>query len=193
MVHGQPLRQKWCGTCKFYRPPRSKHCVYCNNCVLRFDHHCTWLGNCIGLFNYRYYLILLYSTYALLTEAIYYTWGVIGQENTNPDPEKHPWSAMDHLQVFGDNVMNDWALYVMLLYLIVVWGAVFLLCFYHSAITTFNLTTNEHVKNSDTVNAFDEGRVKNCYTVWCEPETLPGVDLRDGAEIAYQYLPESSN
>jgi len=52
-LDGTVLRQKWCRTCSIYRPPRSKHCAICDNCVLRFDHHCGFLGTCIGMHNYR--------------------------------------------------------------------------------------------------------------------------------------------
>ncbi len=32
--------ERWCFSCKAYKPPRCHHCTACGRCVLRSDHHC---------------------------------------------------------------------------------------------------------------------------------------------------------
>jgi palmitoyltransferase ZDHHC9/14/18 len=39
-VEGLKDKLQFCNTCHIVRPPRAKHCRYCDNCVDLFDHHC---------------------------------------------------------------------------------------------------------------------------------------------------------
>lgn len=64
------LQYKMCETCNLFRPPRSKHCAICDNCVLQFDHHCPFLSTCIGKRNYKYFMHFLVSTTLLTVFSI---------------------------------------------------------------------------------------------------------------------------
>ena len=69
-------RINFCPTCQVIRPPRTKHCRYCNNCVAVFDHHCPWLGTCVGRRNYVVFIcfitITLASTVYICAHAVLY-------------------------------------------------------------------------------------------------------------------------
>jgi palmitoyltransferase ZDHHC9/14/18 len=55
-MDGLKDKLQFCNTCHIVRPPRAKHCRYCDNCVEVFDHHCPWTGTCIGVRNYKYFI-----------------------------------------------------------------------------------------------------------------------------------------
>ncbi|KAJ8472209.1 hypothetical protein OPV22_026552 [Ensete ventricosum] len=73
-VEGVSVTIKYCKICKIYRPPRSYHCVVCDNCVDRFDHHCPWIDQCIGLRNSRYYLMFILSILAVFSYIFVFSW-----------------------------------------------------------------------------------------------------------------------
>lgn len=55
------VEQRWCYTCRIYRPLRSVHCRFCNVCLHRRDHHCPWLGICVAANNLASFFVLLCS------------------------------------------------------------------------------------------------------------------------------------
>lgn len=41
---GFPPEKRFCEACKVIQPYRSKHCMKCERCILKYDHHCFWIG-----------------------------------------------------------------------------------------------------------------------------------------------------
>ncbi|CAE8722956.1 unnamed protein product [Polarella glacialis] len=177
------VKQKFCCTCNIFRPPRSKHCSFCDNCVLRFDHHCTWLGNCVGLYNYRYFVVLIYSATFFLAGCIYAVCVVFGQK-----VDKHAGENWDLVDL-AVTVWEEPKLVVFILYCLFLMLAVLLLAIYHTVISLQNLTTNEHVKNYYRDNPFDYGGLQNCKQIYCFPERV----LPEGHDkIEADYVPFGS-
>ncbi|KAK5577604.1 hypothetical protein RB653_002547 [Dictyostelium firmibasis] len=56
----------FCKKCLVDIPLRTKHCVKCNRCVLKYDHHCVFIGGCVGLNNHKSFLLFLLAESLLL-------------------------------------------------------------------------------------------------------------------------------
>lgn len=175
LIRNITIKQKFCSTCKIFRPPRSKHCQYCDNCVLRFDHHCTWLGNCVGLHNYSAFVTLIYSATAFLALTISVVVTILNMDDAERTMSRVVDGKLgDKWSAFAGNA----SLGALLIYSMFLLVATTLLSIYHTVIVTQNLTTNEHVKSYYGENPFDFGTSANCRQIFCYPELVlaEGVD-----------------
>lgn len=60
VIRGYIFNLDYCTTCEIFRPPRTHHCPFCDNCVQKLDHHCDWVGTCAGKRNYKFFYLLLF-------------------------------------------------------------------------------------------------------------------------------------
>ncbi|XP_012272728.1 palmitoyltransferase app isoform X2 [Orussus abietinus] len=173
LVRGQPVKLKYCFTCKIFRPPRASHCSLCDNCVERFDHHCPWVGNCVGRRNYRYFYAFIVSL-AFLCVFIFAC-------------------AVTHLimltrddRPFLEAVrLSPGSVVVGALCFVSAWSILGLAGF-HTYLTTSNQTTNEDIKGSftskrgqESFNPYSQGNVcGNCFYVLCGPAPPSLIDRR---------------
>ncbi|XP_033219630.1 palmitoyltransferase ZDHHC18 [Belonocnema kinseyi] len=173
MVRGQPVKLKYCFTCKIFRPPRASHCSLCDNCVERFDHHCPWVGNCVGRRNYRYFYAFIVSL-AFLCVFIFacaITHLIMLTRDGRPFLEavrESPGSVVVGVVCFFS-----------------VWSILGLAGF-HTYLTTSNQTTNEDIKGSftskrgqESFNPYSQGNIcGNCFYVLCGPAPPSLIDRR---------------
>lgn len=172
-IGGVTVKQKFCTTCNVFRPPRAKHCSFCDNCVLRFDHHCKWLGNCVGLHNYGFFVCLIYSGTIFVMQCINTTLVIFDQTAASKYGER-----LDFLDKLV-SVSEEPVLACFFLYLLLLVVPLFMLSLYHTAICYQNLTTNEHVKNYYVDNPFDYGPLRNYWHIFLHPERV----LAEGPDI----------
>ncbi|CAE7239297.1 PAT07 [Symbiodinium sp. CCMP2592] len=161
VVNGVQVKQRWCSTCRVYRPLRSKHCSYCDRCVFRFDHHCTWLGNCVGLGNYRSFLLLVVTATLFFGHSSVITFKVARQCLRREASET---SVIRRLLVANGGK------FLYAAYALVMCLAFSILLLYHLIIMACNLTTNEHVRDYYMErNPFDITCMENYRQVLCFP------------------------
>ena len=158
---------RYCATCNLQKPPRSKHCSACDNCVDRFDHHCPWVGNCIGRRNYRTFTFFLAAV--SLLDAALTAFTVLFFAG------KYELYELDFRNV---DVIIAVVLFAYGVFMLLSLGG---LGAYHLNLIAINETTNEHVKGifaaDDVENPHHHGCCTN-YAVLCCDETQPKSRLR---------------
>jgi palmitoyltransferase ZDHHC1/11 len=67
-----------CTYCRQFVPENSKHCGFCDKCVVGFDHHCRWLNTCVGQKNYTLFFCFVFSAWAsILLTCIASLWAIV--------------------------------------------------------------------------------------------------------------------
>ncbi|XP_072035671.1 palmitoyltransferase ZDHHC9-like isoform X1 [Amphiura filiformis] len=184
-INGQPIKLKYCYTCKIFRPPRASHCSLCDNCVENFDHHCPWVGNCVGKRNYRYFYLFIVSTCVLsiYVFACNITTIVLLSNDQGGFLEaikKTPASIIEALICF-----------------ISIWSVLGLAGF-HTYLVASSQTTNEDIKGTwsskrsqDNFNPYSFGSiVTNCCAVLCGSFYPSVIDSRGYAVPETQVIPQ---
>jgi hypothetical protein len=58
-----PITQKWCDTCRIYRPPRVTHCSICDCCIYRMDRGWLWA---LRLFFFLFCFVFFFVSFFLV-------------------------------------------------------------------------------------------------------------------------------
>lgn len=165
-VNGVQVTQRWCTTCRVYRPLRAKHCAHCDRCVFRFDHHCTLLGNCVGLGNYRSFLALVLTCTLFFGQSAMIAQRVLRRSFH----EVRDGASGGHDEVLRRLFLANGAKLLYTIYALAMCLAFAVLLLYHVVIISCNLTTNEHVRDYYLArNPFDLECGANLRQTLCAP------------------------
>ena len=169
---------KYCQTCNIYRPPRAKHCVACDNCVLSFDHHCPWTGGCVAKRNYSYFLrfllgvtllcffVFVCSASVMYMQVLYHRI----RDTQDARQERHsrsgPGGDIDDADDSVTSVLFDSPTTVLtaLITFVSIWSLASLMS-YHCYLLSVGETTNENLRDtfsgSETSNPWNRGYLGN--------------------------------
>ncbi|CAM9427384.1 unnamed protein product, partial [Heterosigma akashiwo] len=168
LVESMPPEMKekmnYCPTCHIVRPPRTKHCRHCNNCIQTFDHHCPWTGNCIGRRNYRFFYLFLMSitassAYVLVMSANYLT-----RHLTDIDSKYFDAIFKDEWKIKGGQFIAP----LLILWTLLVTTLVGALLVFHIILLGRGQTTNEYLRGEKNRGDIPHGNIfTNCGNLWC--------------------------
>jgi palmitoyltransferase ZDHHC9/14/18 len=168
-AEGVNIPLKFCETCRLYRPHRAKHCKDCDCCVLEFDHHCPWVNNCVGKRNYKHFVGFVLSI-ALLDCWVGFLSGY--------------WLISRAVESGGFNQAvkaNPIALVLLIFCFILSW-CLLSLAGYHCWLVSNHLTTNQHIKQGDSISARNstrKGCFSNFYSLCLTPIPASLINLRE--------------
>jgi len=191
-MDGRTVRLKFCKTCKIFRPPRSFHCPICDNCVERFDHHCPWIGTCIGLRNYGWFSCFIWTTTAVCSYVLSYSFILllrIGRESTEEKLGKKISSAMRSEPI---------AAFLVVYTFLAIWF-VLGLCLFHTYLVSINQTTNEKLRGLyEFGSAYSLGLIGNMQNLCCmipesavhihHEEPVPTAELEEIQKKTVMYV-----
>ncbi|KAJ5071959.1 palmitoyltransferase swf1 [Anaeramoeba ignava] len=148
---------KECSTCKLPKPARSKHCRFLNKCIARYDHYCGWVANSIGELNYRYFILFLFSNFAMCVYGSYFMFKILSwkiyesqffvqQISEYEDSLKDKPKLQDYIEFLLENYRTISGLFLLVTLMAIV---VFAFTLYHLYLISKNTTTVESFKFSE--------------------------------------------
>lgn len=164
-IDSLPDGQKYCVTCRLWRPARAKHCRYCKACVRGSDHHCTWVGACIGERNRRSFFIFLICVTGLVIYIMTCSVYVLYEETIrHSSPAGNPSDFIDAVQ---RNAIVPFIIAIAMFFTLTVGN----LLLFHIYLLATNQTTKEFNRGTykNDFNPWNKGWMKNCQSILCIP------------------------
>ena len=164
MLYQNHHKNDICADCMSLRPVRSRHCHYCNSCVMKFDHHCLWINNCIGAMNIgKFYLFILFIWTSLaLSIALSVT---VFASSNDPAPVKLVVPELVSKIIAGVSGLLSILLFIPINYMV----------FIQTGNLSRNQTTSERYSNAHLTrpNLSQESNcfLINCFKMCCNTDT----------------------